>query len=99
MRKRTIYALVFLHLLSPLALGTVKLDGKTLASQRSSSVLGRLKTQSTQRGIPANRAAHGVHRQRASEKPRGVCICFWCRLRWVLQRSLGDGGQNRVCDG
>lgn len=46
--QRTIYALVFLHLLSPLALGTVKLDGKTLASQRSSSsVLGRLKAQST----------------------------------------------------
>jgi hypothetical protein len=54
------YALVFLHFLSPLALGAVQINGKALVSQ--CSILGWIKTQPAQRGVPANRAAHGVHR-------------------------------------
>lgn len=84
---------MFLHLLSPLAMGTVQLDGKAVALQRGSgSVLGRVKTEPTQRGIPTNRAAHGIHRQRTSEESRSVRIRLGRRLGWVLQRRLGDRG-------
>lgn len=52
-----IYALVFLHLLSPLALGAVQLDNKV--PERSG--LGRVKPQSAQSGIPCYRTVDGVH--------------------------------------
>lgn len=78
-----IYSLVFLHFLSPLALGAVQLNGKALVSH-CSSVLGRIKTQPTQRGVPANRAVHGVHRQRARKQSRSVRIRLRSRLWWVL---------------
>jgi hypothetical protein len=81
--QTNIYALVFLHFPSPLASGAVQLNGKALVSQ-CSSILGRIKTQPTQRGVPANRAAHGVHHQRARKESRSVRIRLWSRLWWVL---------------
>ena len=81
--QTNIYALVFLHFLSPFALGAVQFNRKAVVSQ-CSSTLGWIKTEATQRGVPANRAAHGVHRQRAREESCSVRIRLWGRLRWVL---------------
>ena len=98
MRKQTFYALMFLHLLSPLAPGAVQLNGKALALQRgSSSALGWVETEPTQRGVPANCAAHGVHRQRASEESRSVGIRLGRRLGWVFERRLGGRGCSWGC--
>lgn len=81
--QTNIYALVFLHFPFPLASGAVQLNGKALLSQYS-SILGRIETQPTQGCLPANRAAHGVHHQRARKESRSVCVRFWSRLWWVL---------------
>jgi hypothetical protein len=82
------YALVFLHFLPPLAPGAVQLDCK--ASQFGA--LGRIKSQPAQRGIPTDRTADCVHRQRASEEPCGVCIGLGRRLGGVIESRLGGGG-------
>lgn len=81
--QTNIYALVFLHFLSPLAFGAVQLNGKALVLQ-CGGTLGRIKTQPTQRGVPANRAAHSVHHQRARKESRSVRIRLRSRLRWVV---------------
>ncbi len=81
--QTNIYALMFLHLSPPLAPGAVQLNGTALVAQHSST-LGWIETQPTQRGIPANRTADGVHRQRTSEESRSVRIRLWRRLRRVL---------------
>ena len=51
------YALMLLHLPSPLTLGTVELDG----GSRERSVLAQVKAQPAQSGFPANRTANSIH--------------------------------------
>ena len=88
-----LYALVLLHLLSPLALGAIQLDGKTL--KRSSLGLAsfsRVEPQAAQRGIPADRTADGIHRQGTSKEPRGIGVRFGGCLGRVLERGDACGG-------
>ena len=76
------YALVLLHLLSSLALGTIQLDG----GSPERGVLDPVKPQPAQSGFPADRTANSVHGQRAREEPRGIRICLWRGLGWILER-------------
>src|SRR5882672_9133085 len=86
-----LYALVLLHLPSPLALGAVQVDHIALEG----CVLSRVKSQPAQRGVPADRTIDGVHRQRAGKKACGVCVRLGRRLGWVFERRLG--GKGRGC--
>jgi hypothetical protein len=72
---------MILHLLPPLALSAIQLDGD--APERG-GVLGRIKPEPAQRGFPANRAANGIHRQRACEQARGIGVCLWRRFGRVV---------------
>jgi len=85
--------LVLLHLLSPLALSAVQHDREALKrSVLLSTALRRVKAKPAQRVVPANRAADGVHRQRASEEPRSVRVRFGRRLGWVIERRRPNLG-------
>jgi hypothetical protein len=80
------YALVLLHLPSPLAPGAIQVDRKSLEH----GILGlpplrRIKPQTAQRGVPADVATDGVHRQGTSEEPRGIRICFGRCLWRILE--------------
>lgn len=77
---------MLLHLLSPLALGAVQLDGD---APEGSIILGWIKPQTAQRGLPADGATDGVHRERARKEPRSIRIRLGSRLRRVLKRPLG----------
>ncbi len=88
-----IYALVLLHLPSPLALGAVQLNSEAPECR----VLSGVKSQPAQRGFPADRTVDGVHRQRAREEPRGICVRLGRCLGRVLERRLGGGARARGC--
>ena len=95
MEKKTldeVYALVLLHLTSPLALGTVQLDG----GSPERGVVDRVKPQPTQSSFPADRTANSVHGQRAREEPGSIRIRLWRGLGRILERHrLGPCGCGR----
>ena len=90
---------MLLHLPSPLTLSAVQLDREALdRGALGSAALVRVEAEPAQRGVPADGAADGVHRQGACEEPRGVRVRLGCRLGRVIERHWGGitGGARRA---
>ena len=79
---------MFLHFLSPLALGAVETDLERSHIHLFRRALGvEIETEAAQALLPVDGGANAAHGERARELPRGIGIRLRCSLGGIIDRA------------